>query len=108
MGLAGRGVDEQGGDEVIVVPVSPAAGGPGFLRELPGGALLPDDGLHHLADEAVRQDNDGVAVLVGNVKGLLDHVHRLGPAQSIKAHKLSLLPGKPVLLSLQRRAKPAA
>ena len=60
-----------------MVPGSPAAGGPGLLRELPGGALLPDDGLHHLADEAVRQKDHGVAVLVGDVKGLLGQIHRL-------------------------------
>ena len=33
--------------------------------------------LHHGADDAVGQDEDGVAVPVGIVKGGVGHVHRL-------------------------------
>ena len=38
---------------------------------------MPFDGFHHLADHAVSQNHDGVAVEVGHVKGHADIVRRL-------------------------------
>ena len=35
---------------------------------------VPLDGLHHLTDQAVHDHHDGVAVLIGDVEGLLDEV----------------------------------
>ena len=38
---------------------------------------MPLNGFHHLADKSIHDHHDGVAVLVGNVKGLLYEVHGL-------------------------------
>ena len=67
----------QGVDDVVVVPVLTAGGGPVLGGQVPLGDRTPLDGLHHLANQAVHNHHDGVAVLVGNVKCLLDEVHRL-------------------------------
>ena len=70
-------INEQGVDDVVMVTALPAAGRPVLGRQVPFGDGLPLDGLHHLADQTVSQDHHGVAVLVRDIKGLLDEVHSL-------------------------------
>ena len=54
-------------------------GGPGLLLVVDDVLihLGEDDGLHHLADHAVRDDHDGVAVFVGGVESDLHEVDGL-------------------------------
>ncbi|MPM41810.1 hypothetical protein SDC9_88469 [bioreactor metagenome] len=54
-----------------------AGGGPVLGLQLALWNLAPLDGLHHLADHAVGQHQHGVAILVGDVKRLLHHIHGL-------------------------------
>ena len=67
LGLDVQGVDDGPGTVPLGIP---ALAGPGLIGH--GGIVvhLQLHRLHHLADEAVRQDDDGGAVLVGGVKGL--------------------------------------
>ena len=83
MRLHGLRVDVQGVDDGAgAVRRGHMAGrGPGLGLEISRGlavaGLIHVHGLHHLADQAVAQDHDGVAVAVGDVKGLLRQRHSL-------------------------------
>lgn len=75
--LAGLGLDEQGGNEVVVGPSVSSACRPVLGGQFPLGDIVPFDGLHHLADHTVSQHHHWIAVAVGQVKCLLCQIHSL-------------------------------